>query len=303
MGLFDKREPCAICGGKVKALLPWSVEGKLICNDCYGIIDLPDGQTDFITMESFLEYRAFREENAKLKQQFQITEQIDFGWFDTKFLFDTGNRLMCMDKSLNKTIFEGHQIKSFVIREDMAPIFEGSAAGLICHNSPVASSVMAIAPQMTQIRMQQGMMERLESLYDNRDHTYNSTRYIDLPEPFENFVVEIDFDHPYWSHIMADMKGPTFDDNSPSAHDYLTSYNQSFEIMRKLAHALKDIAFPDAPVQKDASAGHVASSYGVSAPTVMVDSVEEIKRFKELMEQGIISEEEFTAKKRQLLGV
>ena len=28
MGLFDKRPPCAICGGKVKGLLPWKIEGN-----------------------------------------------------------------------------------------------------------------------------------------------------------------------------------------------------------------------------------------------------------------------------------
>lgn len=33
MGLFDKRPPCAICGGKVKGLLPWKIEGNYICDD------------------------------------------------------------------------------------------------------------------------------------------------------------------------------------------------------------------------------------------------------------------------------
>ena len=37
-----------------------------------------------------------------------------------------------------------------------------------------------------------------------------------------------------------------------------------------------------------------------SAP---VDTVTELQRYKALLEQGIITEEEFTAKKRQLLGI
>ena len=39
MGLFDKSPPCAICGGKVKGLLPWKIEGNYICDDCHGVID------------------------------------------------------------------------------------------------------------------------------------------------------------------------------------------------------------------------------------------------------------------------
>ncbi|MBR6677388.1 MAG: SHOCT domain-containing protein [Oscillospiraceae bacterium] len=34
-----------------------------------------------------------------------------------------------------------------------------------------------------------------------------------------------------------------------------------------------------------------------------VDAVSEIQRFKALVDQGILTEEEFAAKKRQLLGI
>ena len=113
MALFGKREPCAICGGKVKGLLPWKIDGQLVCNDCYGTVDLPDGAVNHMTLTDFRDYMAFREENAALRQQFQTTQQVDFGWFDDKFLFDMSNGLLCMDKHLNKTIFEAKHIKFF----------------------------------------------------------------------------------------------------------------------------------------------------------------------------------------------
>ena len=43
MGLLTKKDPCAICGGKVKAIFPWKIDGQLVCNDCHGVTDLPDG--------------------------------------------------------------------------------------------------------------------------------------------------------------------------------------------------------------------------------------------------------------------
>ena len=39
------------------------------------------------------------------------------------------------------------------------------------------------------------------------------------------------------------------------------------------------------------------------ATAAPVNTVAEIKRFKDLLEQGVITEEEFAAKKRQLLGI
>lgn len=79
MGLFDKRPPCAICGGKVKGLLPWKIEGNYICNDCYGVVDAQDGNS--FNMKQFLEYRDFREQNHALKDQFHIDETVEFGFF------------------------------------------------------------------------------------------------------------------------------------------------------------------------------------------------------------------------------
>ena len=35
MGLFDKKE-CAICGGKVKGLLPTKFGDDYVCSDCLG---------------------------------------------------------------------------------------------------------------------------------------------------------------------------------------------------------------------------------------------------------------------------
>ena len=41
----------------------------------------------------------------------------------------------------------------------------------------------------------------------------------------------------------------------------------------------------------------------LTSPAAPVDAVAEIQKFKTLADQGIITEEEFAAKKRQLLGI
>ena len=124
MGLFTKKDPCAICGGKVKGLLPWKIDGQYICDDCHGVVDIQKGEGD-MTLEQFCQYRAFREENQALKGQFVVSQKIDFGAFDTKIVFDFDHKLFCMSKNLDKTIFHGAEVKSFIIKEDGSPIFEG----------------------------------------------------------------------------------------------------------------------------------------------------------------------------------
>ena len=306
MGLFDKKI-CAICGGKASRLFPWKVDGQYVCNLCHRQVDLPQGMEDGMTMDEFKAYLQFREENQQLKQQFQVTQKVDFGWLDDKFLFDATNGLLCMDKNLDKTIFYGNQVKSFVIKEDNTPLFEGSPAGLICYTSTVPDRIMAMAPQINQFRMQAQMQRNMERIADRLDDgksnsSYTSTR-IDISEPFKVFLVEIQFEHPYWSVFTADMTGPTFDNDIPDVDDYLRDYHSKAETMGQLARALMQVAFPGAPEQQVAATTAPMAGQTVVTPTMSMDAVAEIQRFKDLMDQGIITEEEFAAKKRQLLGL
>ena len=261
MGLFAKRPPCPICGGKVKGLLTWKVGGEKVCDDCYGFVDLPDKMVDTMSIEEFKQYMVFRDENDVLRQEFQETQRIDFGWLDTKFLFDMPHRYLCMDKHLKKTIFEGGQIKSFVIREDSMPLYEGSANGLRKHESGVPAQVAAMAPQIQQIVSQKQFQRNMERLVDKLDDgkMNHSTGYydnfVDIAAPFKNFILEIRFDHPYWKTFTADTPGPTFDSTEPNAGDYLNAYREKVQTLDQLATALMAIAFPGAKVEQVAAAG------------------------------------------------
>jgi len=296
MGLFSKKDPCAICGGQVKGLFSSKIDGQYICTDCYGVVDLPNGVVNNMTVDDFRAYMAFREENRQLKQQFVVSDQVDFGVLDTKFMFDINKRLLCMDKHLDKTIFTGDQIKGFVIREDSAPIFEGSAEGLFRYNSSVPDRVFAMEPQINHYAMRQ-RMERMNNA-KGRDGQ-SSGMHFDIPEPFDKFVIDIYFDHPYWNVFTADMTGPRWNNNNPNVNDFMRDYNNDVMTMDHLAQALMAIAYPNGPV----AAAPAAETAPAANAAPEVDVVEQLTKFKELLDKGIITEEEFTAKKRQLLGI
>ena len=103
MGLFGKKEPCVFCGEKVKGLFPHKIEGQLVCNACHGIVDLPSGWEQNMTIEKFRRYMQFREENNRQKEGFQVNRKVDFGFFDTKMVFDYQKKAFCMSQDLTTT--------------------------------------------------------------------------------------------------------------------------------------------------------------------------------------------------------
>lgn len=88
MGLFTRKPPCPICGGKISWLLPSKIEGEYICATCYNKIDMETDKENHLTMQGLREYLAFYDQNKLLKDQFVISERIDFGLWDTKIIFD-----------------------------------------------------------------------------------------------------------------------------------------------------------------------------------------------------------------------
>jgi predicted Zn-dependent peptidase len=96
------------------------------------------------------------------------------------------------------------------------------------------------------------------------------------------------------------MDGPRFDSNNPDISDYLHFYKLSIEELEKLVAALKIVAFPQAPEQSQNLGTRTQTDYTTTTPS---DVIEEIKRYKALMEEGIITQQEFNSKKKQLLGI
>lgn len=300
MGLFSKKPPCPICGGKISWFLPSKIEGEYICDTCYGKIDMDADKASQLTMQGFREYLAFYNQNQLLKDQFVISQRIDFGLWDTKIIFDHQNKLFCMSRSPDKTVFEAGQLKSFTIKEDSAPLFEGSAEGIRRYPSTVPERAMAMAPLISQFMMSRQMARTLDRLDDGKANGTAPMQYFDVPEPFHTFNVELHFDHPYWTVIQCDMDGPQFDHTHPDVNDYLRSYQRSIEEIEQLVAAFRTVAFPDAPDQSIGPGTAQAVHATMIPPT---DAIEEIKKYKVLMEDGVISQPEFEAKKRQLLGI
>lgn len=313
MGLFGKREDCAICGGKVKGLFPWKIDGHLICKECYGEVDVP-GNWRWDSIEQFAAYRDFREKNQGLKAGFRVDYKYDPGVFADKPVFDYKNHLFCAVEGLNKTIFKAGELREFTISEDNNMIFHGSERGLEHRESLIPDQVRSMHSllatytiDLRRYEMEQERQRREEELAKQRGQEPPRHRYIprpDLPKPFDHFRLHLVFQHPYWGEMTMSYDAPKFDTDRPSESEYMMDYeNQSLE-MSHLATALMRSMFPNVPLSATpAAAVSVAAPVAApAAPAAGGDTAAQLRQFKQLLDDGIISQADFDAKKKQLLG-
>lgn len=152
-----------------------------------------------------------------------------------------------MSKNPDKTIFRGSELKSFSIKEDNAPLYEGSAAGLIKHTSTVPDRAMALAPQITQYRMNREHERTMRRMEGDKEQSRNGpVQFLNIPEPFQNFNVKLHFNNPYWTVMNCDMEGPRFSNDHPDINDYLNTYRRNIEEIEKSVASIKTVSFPNA---------------------------------------------------------
>ena len=332
MALFGgNKKLCPICGNPAAKLLPTKVEGQPLCSDCAGkasvLADNLRGST-LSNMGAFRSYLADYDANQALRNTFRESYRRQFGFLGGAFALDVSNRLLRLDASNdNSFVLEPSNIRRFRILEDGTPLFEGTKDGLICYQSAIPDKVRNLGPEIERLQIEKmhcEEMERREEMLEEqakqRGESYTK-RYIPTPDinklrPLDKFYLLIEVDHPY-SKAQAEFKeegpyfsGPDFFGGYSSAvKEYLRNYELKAGEMRELATQIMAVLNPNAP-EHQAGIGTVSGIQTVSsiqtvsiAPTVQVDPVAEIQKYKALLDSGAITEEEFAAKKRQLMDI
>lgn len=321
MGLFSSHKKlCPFCGEPTPRILPTKVEGMPICKACDAKIDLPDGTIDTMTVDKLRQYFAFYEANAPLREKFTESYRFTFGFLSGALVLDVPHRLLRVREGEERLVFDAGCLRSFRILEDNKPLFEGTRSALRCHTSTVPERVNALAPQLNQYILQLQEYEHYDRMRRMREEerrgagrdvppppTGQFRPQLEVPLPFRKFVVEIQFAHPYWGSVTWQLDAPGFDNDRPSISDYLERYRKNTEELHTLARNLMSILLPGAPELKDGQAMPAAKTRATAAPVKSaapaVGTADELKKYKELLDAGALTEEEFTAAKRRLLGL
>lgn len=317
MGLFsNNKKLCPICGNPTPRLFPTKVEDTAICKDCDKKIDLPDGLLDQMSISEFEEYIKFYEGNQTLRDTFSETYSHDLGFLSGYFVMDMNNRLFRLKNDSKKLVMEAANLKSFRILEDDKLIYESGDGVLKGYYSDVPERANAMSDQVDHFMIllrEYEMLEKIADMHERMAENNNNngtnqvshpTRpYFDDPAPFQNFYIEISLEHPYWSEWRWEIGAPTFDRDCPSIADYLQSYQEAVDGLHAWAVNLMDLICPGAPEEQEGGNPLEATAQDTPAAAPVDDTVEQLKKYKELLDAGIITAEEFTAKKRQLMGI
>lgn len=312
MGLFtNKKKLCPICGNPTPRLLPQKFDDQPICKECEKNIDLPDEVLKKMTLDGFRQYLVDYNANQKLRTLFVPSFSYEFGF--TPLIIDEEHGLIRLSNKDSSWAIEKKYLKSFSIFEDDYILLESADGTLNSYPSGIPARAEALAPSISAFHVEKSAyertenMERLRNLDETDEQRRERERTADIyrprfqnPELFRNFRIELRFNHPYWTFMECKEQGPVFDSDFPSVDSYIMQYRKQAEQMHLLAVRLMRLIDSEAgETQIGVGAGSVASS----TLTVPVDTVSEIKKYKELLEQGIITEEEFAAKKKILLGI
>lgn len=310
MGLFsNKKKLCPVCGEPTPRLFPTKVDDTALCKECAKKIYLPDGKLGQMTIDEFLQYMNFYEENQSLRERFTKT-------YDSKnagIVLDETNRLFRLRDESAALVFEVSSLKSFRILEDSTVLFESQANGLRCYESDIPNRARQLAGVIGEFKarrkeyeFRKDMERRREENAKRRGEEYQK-QYIPMPslgcdEPFQNFYVELILEHPYWSDFRMEICGPRFQ-YDPSVEGYICDYENEAGRMHELAMNLMQFICPGAQEIHDGEVQNQSVVTRQAVQTTGSSVIEEIKQYKELLDAGIITEEEFAAKKRQLLGL
>lgn len=171
--------------------------------------------------------------------------------------------------------------------------------------------------RVDRFQMQKEEYERMERMERMRDRDRRpgepDDRRFDIPEPrFEadapvhKFSVEVILNDPYWKSFRNEISAPSFSSTNPSIIDYLNEYDEKVAELHRMATALAHVMNPGARELWDcetAAAPAAQAAQPVQAAAPVVDTVAELQKYKMLLDTGVITEEEFAAKKKQLLGI
>ena len=323
MGLFtNNKKLCPICGSPTPRLLAAAIEGQNLCKECAAKINLPDGVQETMTVDGFREYINCHDANKPLRDSFTETYRYNFGFFKGALRLDLDHQLLRIGDSDAAFAMEPANVKSFRILEDGNVLYEGEKGNFQSYKSDIKERLNELKPRIDEYRMLRQQYEMMEEMRRNmeensrRDDRRNDPDYRDyrdrvmepdfnIPDPVEKFAVEITFEHPYWKHFYKETGAPKFDTDHPSTIDYLDAYTQKTEELYALAQNLMQIIDPQAQekvIDPNVSTQNVQSA-PQAAPVQTEDPTVVLPKYKALLDAGVITEEEFAAKKKQLLGL
>ncbi|MFA9380749.1 MAG: SHOCT domain-containing protein [Acetanaerobacterium sp.] len=289
MGLFkSNKNPCPICGGATPRLFPRKVEGQPLCKECDNTISMEDSLKKELTLVALREHLDYRKQNAELHKAFSQSRVIDFNnalFLKKRICIDDAQGLWYLEEGENPPIFHIDDMVSFRFKEDARVVIQLDKNGYKTHPSVVDSFAKQYGGVVGGLYAFSNTLNRLDG---NKDNDKNEPK---IYAPISTFHLEFTVNNEYWKILQHNFGAPGLVNNDIPG--FLRNYSCARAIVDDASQELLSL-FPGAPAQGAADEGTDIST---------ADLADDLKKFKDLWDMGIITQAEFDAKKKLLLGL
>lgn len=276
MGLFtNKDKACPICGNGTPRLFATKIEGTPICSDCNNKILADQGIVDNWTIADLKEHLAYRSENKKLVENFTPTRTVTH---EREMVIDDVNQLFYFKSWIedNPPVFKFSDIAGFNIQLGYDTVETWCKGMERIPYQPTSNGILAGISALASLA---GVdrNDKDESVYENL-----------------KVLLQIDtfYLHEYeLCSISVSGKNQTA---------YMDDVARQMSKVNSLCNLLIALS-KEADKGVSALSGSAGAQIGAASDTDRI--VADLKKFKDLMEAGVISAEEFETKKKQLLGI
>ena len=263
MGLFDKKQ-CELCGSKAGLITRTKIQGgDYICGDCRNKMSSLTSGISDMSLDDVREQIRLKEENDRRFQEDFVNSR--------QFDIDTRHPVMAVDDEHGE----------FAILTDKRPdIF--SFDHIASYNVDLKTSYLSEEER----KKTTGLTGLLDYLLSDDF----GSRFPDLPHVSKNYKItgmyfNITFkDNPFHAEkIRIDML--------PSWSNSEVEIEKGYVCSNEIYQCIKEY-------KEESRSMHRAQASGAGS-----DGMEQIKQLKELLDMGAITQDEFDAKKRQILGL
>lgn len=266
MGWFSKSQSCPICGNSAGGLLSIKlIDKQPLCSECGVKVRIDDiSKINAMTVEQAKEYLAFRDRNIQAYQDFKVTREVKFGKFALR-VDDEQGIWYCDVKSPLKppVIFTFEELVDFDYSEDDETVVKKDGIARAVVGGVLLGGVGAVVGAITGTSHEKSTIKKMSVNFTVDNRNIEKLTFNALP---------------------SDTKRGSL------------VYKAVLQEIDKVLFVLNDIS-QKAQKTREAS---VAPEETVSATVSVAD---EILKFKQLLDMGVITQEEFDAKKKQLLGI
>ncbi len=265
MGLFSRKE-CVLCGGKAGLLTRYSLSGgEFICGDCRNRMSSNVDSIGSLTLEGVkVQIRLKEENNARYRSEFVTSRRIDV---------DSSHPIMAVDDTHGW----------FALLTDKDPdIF--SFDQITSCNVDLKTSALSEEER----KNDSGLMYILSFLQSDDF----CSRYPKMPRcPMGCKVTGMRFEISF---------GPNPFNAKKVSLDMLPSWTLNKTEIEKAYMCANDLC---QCISEYKSGSRVQAKVQAQAAPTAADATDQIKKLKELLDMGALTQEEFDAKKRSLLAL